>query len=173
MVRRSGEPHDRHSAWTFERGWNILRRAYAIASAADRAPQSLAGHMVPPDHELLRSRRLQECEALDTDTRIHAELLGALRRAGRLDAVSVVFDGVTIQAFGGEAAGPSLLDRSPKGTNHTLMVDRRGVPLAIRTAGANASDQQQIIPLVLGYPKVGGKPSRSEELPDDLFTDRG
>ena len=28
------------------------------------------------------------------------------------------------------------------------MVDRHGVPLAIRTAGANASDHRQIIPLI-------------------------
>ncbi len=35
-----------------------------------------------------------------------------------------------------------------------------GVPLAIRTAGANASDHKQIIPLVLKFPEVGGKPGR-------------
>jgi len=35
------------------------------------------------------------------------------------------------------------------------MVDRRGVPLA------------------LDYPRVGGRPGRPKELPDDLFADRG
>lgn len=53
------------------------------------------------------------------------------------------------------------------------MVDRRGVPLSIRTAGANASDHRQIIPLALEYPRVGGVPGRFKELPDDLFADRG
>jgi hypothetical protein len=40
------------------------------------------------------------------------------------------------------------------------MVDRSGVPLAIRTAGANANDRTQIIPMVLEFPfpQVGENP---------------
>src|SRR5262245_61106487 len=60
-----------------------------------------------------------------------------------------------------------------KGSKHTLLVDRHGVPMAIRTAGANASDHTQIIPIVLAFPKVGGKPGRPKEMPDDLYADRG
>src|SRR4051812_6913496 len=74
---------------------------------------------------------------------------------------------------GGGAPGPSPVDRSRRGTKHTLMVDPSGVPLAIRTAGANASDHRQVLPLVLDFPKVGGKPGRPKELPDDLYADRG
>jgi transposase len=47
------------------------------------------------------------------------------------------------------------------------------VPLAIRTAGANASDHTQIIPLVLDFPKVTGQPGRPQEMPDELYADRG
>src|SRR5262245_26363265 len=65
------------------------------------------------------------------------------------------------------------VDRSKKGSKHTLLVDRHGVPMAIRTAGANASDHTQIIPIVLAFPKVGGKPGRPKEMPDDLYADRG
>lgn len=120
------------------------------------------------------ARRLRAWELLGVWARLHADLLGALKRAGKLDADTVVVDGVTVRAFGGgEATGPSPVDRSRKGTKHTLMVDRRGVPLAIRTAGANASDHRQILPLVLDYPEVGGKPGRPKELPDVLFADRG
>jgi transposase len=87
---------------------------------------------------------------------------------------AVVVDGVTVLAFGGgEATGPSPVDRSRKGTKHTLLVDRHGVPLAIRTAGANASDHTQIIPLVLDFPQVKGTPGRPKESPDDLYADRG
>jgi hypothetical protein len=50
------------------------------------------------------------------------------------------------------------VDRRKKGSKHTLLVDRHGVPLAIRTAGANASDHRQIIRLVADFPKVTGKP---------------
>ena len=53
------------------------------------------------------------------------------------------------------------------------MVDRHGVLLAIRTAGANASDHRQILPLVLHFPEVGGKPGRPKELPDEAYADWG
>jgi transposase len=120
------------------------------------------------------ARRLRAWEALGVWDRLHVDLLGALKRAGKLDADTVVIDGATVRAFGGgEATGPSPVDRSRKGSKHTLMVDRRGVPLAIRTAGANASDHTQIIPLVLDYPRVGGKPGRPKELPDEAYADRG
>jgi hypothetical protein len=65
------------------------------------------------------------------------------------------------------------VDRRKKGSKHALRVDRHGVPLAIRTAGANASDHMQIIPIVLDFPHIGGKPGRPKELPDAVYTDRG
>lgn len=81
---------------------------------------------------------------------------------------------VYVRAFGGgEQTGRSPVDRRKKGTKHTLMVSRSGVPRAIRTAGANASDHTQIIPIVLDFPKVGGRRGRPKELPDDLYADRG
>lgn len=52
------------------------------------------------------------------------------------------------------------------------MVDHHGVPLPIRTAGASASDHKQNIPLVLEFPRVGGKPGRPKERPDDGDADR-
>src|SRR5262249_49160641 len=78
------------------------------------------------------------------------------------------------RAFGGgEQTGPSPVDRGKKGSKHTLLVDRHGVPLAIRTAGANASDHTQIIPIVLDFPPVGGQVGRPKQLPDGLLADRG
>ena len=119
-------------------------------------------------------RRLRAWEEAGIWDRLHAELLGLLKRAGKLDADTVIVDGVTVRAFGGgEATGPSPVDRSRKGTKHTLLVDRHGAPLAIRTAGANASDHTQIIPVVLAYPRIKGTPGRPKELPDDLYADRG
>jgi transposase len=106
--------------------------------------------------------------------RLHTDLLAALKRAGKLDPDTVIVDGVTMRTFGGgEATGPSPVDRRKKGTKHTLMVDRHGVPLAIRTAGANASDHTQILPVVLDFPRVKGTPGRPKELPDELYADRG
>ena len=89
--------------------------------------------------------------------RVHADLLRLLREADKLDPGLVVVDGVTVRAFGGgEQTGPNPVDRRKPGTKHTLLVDRRGVPLAIRTAGANASDHTQIIPLVLARQELAG-----------------
>jgi transposase len=81
---------------------------------------------------------------------------------------------VTVRAFGGgEATGPSPVDRRKSGTKHTLLVERHGVPRAIGTAGANASDHRQILPAVLDFPRVKGTPGRPKERPDDLYADRG
>jgi len=45
--------------------------------------------------------------------------------------------------------------------------------MGIHTAGANASGQGQIIPLVIAFPNVGGKAGRSKVLPDTLEADTG
>ena len=90
------------------------------------------------------------------------------------NADTVVVDAVLVRAFGGgEGTGPSPVDRSKPGTKYTLVVDRHGVPLAVRAAGANASDHTQLFPLLLAFPQVGGKPGRPKELPDEVYADRG
>jgi len=119
-------------------------------------------------------RRLRAWEEAGIWDRLHAALLRLLKKAGKLDPGTVIIDGVTVRAFGGgEATGPSPVDRRKSGTKHTLMVDRHGAPLAIRTAGANASDHKPILPLVLDFPRVGGTPGRPKELPDEAYADRG
>lgn len=119
-------------------------------------------------------RRLRAWEELGIWDRLHMHLLTLLRKAGHLDVHTAIVDSVIVRALGGgEATGPSPVDRGKPGSKHTLMVDRHGTPLAIRTAGANASDQTQILPLVLDFPHVGGQPGRPQELPDTLYADRG
>ena len=119
-------------------------------------------------------RRLRQWEELGVWDRLHADLLRLLRQADKLDPDLVIVDSVIVRAFGGgEDTGPSPVDRRKPGTKHTLLVDRHGVPLAIRTAGANASDHTQLIPLVLDFPKVKGKPGRPKGLPDEAYADRG
>src|SRR5271154_1634206 len=119
-------------------------------------------------------RRLRDWEEAGVWDHVHADLLRLLREAGKLDLDLVVVDGVYVRAFGGgEQTGPSPVDRRKPGTKHTLMVSDSGVPLAIRTAGANASDHTQILPVVLEFPRVGGKPGRPKERPDVLYADRG
>src|SRR3954462_7403376 len=104
-------------------------------------------------------RCLRLWEEMGVWDHLHVDLLRLLRQAGKLDPDLVIVDSVLVRAFGGgERTGPSPVDRRKKGSKHTLLVDRHGAPLAIRTAGANASDHTQIIPIVLAFPKVKGKP---------------
>jgi transposase len=53
------------------------------------------------------------------------------------------------------------------------MVDANGVPLALHTTGSNVSDQTQIVPIVLEFPRIKGKVGRPKELPDEAYADRG
>jgi transposase len=119
-------------------------------------------------------RRLRAWQEAGIWGRLHADLLGQLKRAGKLDLDTVIVDGVTVRAFGGgEATGPSPVDRGKPGTKHTVMVNKAGVPLVIRTAGANASDHRQILPVLLAFPRAGGAPGRPKEMPDEAYADRG
>jgi|SRR5579864_498137 len=119
-------------------------------------------------------RRLQQWERLGIWDHLHADLLRLLRQADRLDPDVAIIDSVYTRAFGGgQQTGPSPVDRRKKGSKHVLLVDRHGVPLAIRIAAANDSDHTQLLPLVLDFPQVGGKPGRPKELPDELYGDRG
>src|ERR1700704_4683376 len=104
-------------------------------------------------------RRLRAWEEAGIWERLQADLLRLLKRAGKLDLDTVIIDGVTVRAFGGgEATGPSPVDRRRPGTKHTGMVNKAGVPLVIHSAGANAGDHTQILPVILDFPKVGGTP---------------
>lgn len=119
-------------------------------------------------------RRLRLWEEEGIWDRLHADLLRLLRQADKLDPDLVIIDSVILRAFGGgEKTGPSPVDRRKKGSKHTLLVDRHGIPLEIHTAPANRSDQCEIIPMVLDFPKIGGKPGRPKELPDTLVADAG
>lgn len=119
-------------------------------------------------------RRLRTWEESGVWDRLHLKLLTWLRKAGKLDPSVAIIDSVTVRAFGGgEDTGPSPVDRGKTGSKHTLMVDRQGIPLAIKTVGANVSDQTQLIPIVIEFPHVGGKPGHPKELPDAVYADRG
>ena len=106
--------------------------------------------------------------------KVHQLLLAKLNKAGKVETEVVIVDSTQTRAFGaGELTGPSPVDRAKPGTKHTLMVDSNGVPLAVRTVGSNRSDQQELIPLVVEFPHIKGKPGRPKELPDTVIADAG
>lgn len=119
-------------------------------------------------------RRLREWQALGVWEALHQKLLELLNREGKLALEIVVIDSTQVPAPGaGDATGPNPTDRGKSGTKHTLLVDGNGVPLALRTSGSNVSDQKEIIPIIVKFPKVKGKPGRPKEHPDEAYADRG
>src|SRR6201999_1839000 len=103
-------------------------------------------------------RRLKAWEELGVWDHLHVQMLKLLKKADALEAEIVIVDSVIVRAFGGgESTGPNPVDRRKPGSKHTLMVDRTGVPLAIHLAKANDSDQKQLVPTVLDFPRIKGK----------------
>jgi len=118
--------------------------------------------------------RLQAWEGAGIWDRLHKQLLVMLRQENGLHLETAIIDSTQVRAFGGgEATGPSPVDRRKKGTKYTLLVDRDGVPLVIRTAPANRSDHREILPAVVSFPAVGGKPGRPPTHPEKLYADAG
>ena len=166
-----------------QRGGSARRPATRRARGGDEGALVCVGHGLPMggrSHAELgcsgrtAHRRLRQWEELGIWDRLHMHLLKLLHKAGELDLHVVIIDSVIVRALGGgESTGPSPVDRRKLGSKHTLLVDQHGIPLAIRTAPANASDHTQILPIVLSFPKVSGKPGRPKEHPDVALADRG
>jgi len=118
--------------------------------------------------------RLQAWERVGIWEQLHRLLLTMLNGKGQLHLETAIIDTTLVRAFGGgEATGPSPVDRRKKGTKFTLLVDRDGVPLVIRAVAANRSDQLEIVPAVVSFPAVGGKPGRPRTHPGKLYADAG
>lgn len=76
---------------------------------------------------------------------------------------------------GGEQTGPNPTDRGKPGTKYHLVVDRKGIPLAVRLSAANAHDSTQLLPLVDAIPPIigpRGKPGRPRKRPAKLHADK-
>lgn len=118
--------------------------------------------------------RLQSWEREGIWSQLHQLLLTMLNHEGQLHLETAIIDTTQVRAFGGgDATGPSPVDRRKKGTKYTLLVDRDGVPLVIHAAPANSSDHCEILPAVVDFPVVGGKPGRPRTHPKDLYGDAG
>lgn len=74
---------------------------------------------------------------------------------------------------GGEATGPSPVDRGKTGSKHHLISDGNGTPFKVITTAANVNDVTQTLGLVDGIPSVAGRPGRPRRRPDALLGDKG
>ena len=76
---------------------------------------------------------------------------------------------------GGEHTGPNPTDRGKAGSKYHLVVDRNGIPLAVRLSAANAHDSTQLLPLVDAIPPIigpRGRPGRPRKRPAKLHADK-
>jgi IS5 family transposase len=76
---------------------------------------------------------------------------------------------------GGEGTGPNPTDRGKAGSKYHLVVERNGIPLAIRLSAANAHDATQLLPLVDAIPQIigpRGRPGRPRKRPATRHGDK-
>jgi transposase len=77
---------------------------------------------------------------------------------------------------GGEGrpkTGPSPVDRAKPGSNHHLITDAHGIPLAVSLTGLQRNKVTQPIPLIKAVPPVRGRPGRPRQRPEAIYADRG
>ena len=70
---------------------------------------------------------------------------------------------------GGEQTGPSPVDRSRPGSKHHVIVEAKGIPLAVTLTAANRNDVTQLVELVDRVPPVG---RHGKFRPLSLYADR-
>jgi transposase len=76
------------------------------------------------------------------------------------------------RGFWGQQTGPNPTDRAKRGSKRHLICDGRGIPLAIRTTGANCHDSTQALALLDAIPPLQGLRGRPRCRPDSVLGDR-
>lgn len=85
---------------------------------------------------------------------MHERLLAELCAAGLSDLSAALVDSTHLRALKGGHTGPSTIDRRKPGSEHHLITDVTGVPLAVTPTGRNRND---IIPLIDAIPPIQGR----------------
>src|SRR3954451_17848881 len=117
-------------------------------------------------------RRLRDWQADGTWDKIHKALLDRLRGADKIDWSRALIDSSFVRAaYGGEATGPSPVDRAKPGSKHHVITDAHGIPLASSVTAANCNDVTEMAPLVNKLPEVAGKVGRPKRKPDAMQGD--
>ncbi|MFE2873314.1 IS5 family transposase [Embleya sp. NPDC059259] len=119
-------------------------------------------------------RRLAAWNEAGVWDRLHAILLARLHAAKQLDWSRAVIDSSHVRAARkGPKSGPSPVDRARPGSKHHVLVEGRGIPLAVSLTGGNRNDVTQVVPLLAKVPNVRGRVGRPRRRPDSLYGDRG
>ena len=73
----------------------------------------------------------------------------------------------------GDHVGPSPVNRGHPGSEHHLIVEAHGVPLAVSLSGGNRHDVTQLLPLLDAVQPIRGLRGRPRRQPREVFADRG
>src|SRR5262245_24436593 len=102
---------------------------------------------------------------------LHALLLAERNGADQIDWERALIDASFAKApEGGDDTGPNPTDRSKSGSQHHVLTDAQGVPLAATVTAANVNEVTQVL---TDMPAVGGKPGPKRQKPQRLQGDRG
>ena len=119
-------------------------------------------------------RRLRDWQADGTWDEVHKVLLDELRGADKIAWERALIDSSSVRAaYGGEATGPSPVDRAKPGSKHHVITDASGVPLTSSVTAANVNDVSAMAPLVNKLPEVAGKVGHPKRKPESLQGDLG
>lgn len=121
-------------------------------------------------------RRLRDWQAAGVWEQLHATLLNWLGDEGAIDWSRASLDSVSVRAKrGGAETGPNPVDRGKRGSKYHLVVDRNGIPLAVRLSAANVHASKLLEPIVDAIPAVvgpRGRPGRPRKRPAKLHADK-
>ena len=151
LRRHHLRPSDRMSVAVPSPGTGLRQRGHLLAAAARLAGCRCLGTVARTALEL--ARRSGRC-------RLEPREPGQPQRPGQK---------------GGEQTGPNPVDRGKAGSKYHLVVDRNGIPLAVRLSAANVHDSIHLLPLVDAIPPVigpRGKPGRPRKRPATLHGDK-
>ncbi|MDP8951752.1 MAG: IS5 family transposase [Actinomycetota bacterium] len=119
-------------------------------------------------------RRLREWHGAGVWERLHRALLDRLGEADRIDWERASLDSASVPApRGGQKTGPNPTDRGKRGSKRHLVVDRNGVPLAVRHTAANVHDSKMLEEAVDAIRPIRRPRGRPRKRPKKLHADKG
>ncbi|NUY06094.1 IS5 family transposase [Paraburkholderia youngii] len=119
-------------------------------------------------------RRLRDLQAAGVWEQLHLALLRRLREHDQIDWERASIDGASVsKPPGGQETGRNPTDRGKLGSKRHIVVDARGIPLAITVTGANRHDSMAFESTLDAIPAVAGLNGRPRKRPGKLHADKG
>ena len=85
-------------------------------------------------------RRLRDWQAAAVWDQLHLAMLTRLREHDQINWSRASIDGARVASPGGQETGPNPTDHGKLGSKRHIVLDARGVPLAIKITEANQHD---------------------------------